>query len=229
MIASVVLCPHPPLLFRELGGIADPVADLRTACLEALRSALSADPSVMVVVAAIEADAVVDGSLGPDVRRFGGLGAASRPGLPLPLGVGRRLLDDVGWAGPTELVGIDLDAGTASLEALATELASRPDRLVVLLLGDGSARRDQKGPGTLDERASPFDATVVEAVRNGDVEALAGLDVDLAEELLVLGRAAFRLLGEIGRQLPPAATQVLHEDDPFGVLYLVAAWTWRDS
>lgn len=226
MIDSVVLCPQPPLLFRELGGRADPVAHLRTACGEALRSALGAETAAAVVVAVSDVAGAVDGSLTPDVRRFGGSGPAASPGLPLGLGVGRRLLDEAGWSGPTELVGIEADADAETLRALASDLSRRPERLVVVLLADGSARRQQTGPGTLDERAFPFDAAVGEALRGGDFQALADLDVGLADELMVLGGGSFRLLGEIGRLARPSAAAVLHEDDPFGVLYLVAIWSW---
>jgi hypothetical protein len=41
---QVVVCPHPPLLFRELGGLADPVAELRAAARASLRAALDPPP-----------------------------------------------------------------------------------------------------------------------------------------------------------------------------------------
>ena len=222
----VVLCPHPPLLFRELGGLADPVAELRTACTDALRAALDLRPDRFIVVAAVPDPASVDQG-GPDVRRFGTTGPHTGPGLPLGLGVGRRLLDEAGWTGPAELIGLDVDDGRDVLATLARTLAEREERTVVLLLGDGSARRDAKGPGTLDERAFGFDARVVDALRRGDARALAELDPALAGELMVAGRAAFRLLGELGLVVPgPVVAEVIHASDPFGVLYLVAAWSW---
>jgi hypothetical protein len=229
-LVQAVLCPHPPLLFRGLGGLADPVADLRAACEAALRAALERQPERVVVVAAVPDPASVDPGAAPDVRRFGTTGPRTGPGLPLALGVGRRLLDEAGWDGPTQLVGLDVDAGRSELEAIARELAARDERTVVLLLGDGSARRLETGPGTLDERAFGFDAGVVEAVRRTDAQALADLDPVLAAELMVLGRAAFRLLGELGLAVPgPVVAQVDHEADPFGVLYLVATWAWPDD
>jgi len=226
-LLDVVLSPHPPLLFRELGGLADPVADLRAACLATLGRALARRPDRVVVATAVpDAGAVHVGGL-PDVRRFGTTGARTGPGLPLGLGVGRRLLDDVGWSGRTDLVGLDLDAPRAALTQLAQDLVAAPDRTVVLLLGDGSARRDATGPGMLDHRAFAFDAAVVDAVRHCDARALADLDTALAEELMVLGRTALRLLGEIGLAAgAPATAEVAHESDPFGVLYLVASWSW---
>ena len=233
-LLRAVLCPHPPLLFRKLGGLADPVAELRAACAAAVRAALDLRPEKVVVVAAVPDPASVAQDGVPDVRRFGtadpAADPATGPGLPLALGVGRRLLDEAGWRGPTELVGIDLDPDREALAALARRLTQPGERTVVLLLGDGSARRDAKGPGTLDERAFGFDARVVDAVRRGDARTLADLDPVLADELMVLGRAAFRLLGELGLARPgPVAAEVVHESDPFGVLYLVAGWTWPDA
>lgn len=222
---TAVLCPQPPLLFRELGGLADPVAALRAACLAALRDALGAGPDVVVVAGAVDGPVDPDGR--PDVRRWGTTGDRTGPGLPLPLGIGRRLLDDAGWAGPTELVGLDLDADGDALRELAAALSARAGRVLLLLLGDGSARRDPKGPGTLDERAFPFDDGLLAALRDGDARALAALDPVLARELMVLGRASLRLLGEVGLLAdgPPDA-DVAYADDPFGVLYVVATWRW---
>jgi hypothetical protein len=222
---TAVLCPQPPLLFRELGGAADPVAALRAACLTTLREALADGPDVVVVAGAV--DGPVDPGGRPDVRRWGTTGERTGPGLPLSLGVGRRLLDDAGWTGPTELVGLDVDADDADLRALAAALAARPGRVLLLLLGEGSARRDPKGPGTLDERAFPFDDGLLAALRDGDAHALAALDPTLARDLMVLGRASLRLLGEVGLHTdgPPAA-DVAYADDPFGVMYVVATWRW---
>ena len=158
---------------------------------------------------------------------MGTTGERTGPGLPLSLGVGRRLLDDAGWTGPTELVGLDVDADGADLRELAATLAARPGRVLLLLLGEGSARRDPKGPGTLDERAFPYDDGLLAALRDGDAQALAALDPVLARELMVLGRASLRLLGEVGlRADGPPAADVAYADDPFGVLYVVATWRW---
>ena len=49
MITAAAFCPHPLLMFRELGGIADPVADLRAACLAAVASVAGAADEVVVV------------------------------------------------------------------------------------------------------------------------------------------------------------------------------------
>ena len=71
MILAATLLPHPPLLFRPLGGVQDPVADLRAAALGAVRSATADADRVVVVGPADEARGwPADTPAG--VRRFGG-------------------------------------------------------------------------------------------------------------------------------------------------------------
>lgn len=220
-VVTAVVVPHPPLLLRELGGIADPVADLRAACSAALSAALADGPVGVVVVGPAEPG--FDESAGIDVRRFGTASARTGPGLPQALGVGRRLLDEAGWTGPTVLRGLLPDAPDDEVSGLARELADSPGREVLLLLAEGSARRLASGPGMLDERAPGFDDKLVEALRAGDAETLTGLDVDLARELMVEGRGSFRLLGRHGA---PVNAEVTYAEAPYGVLYPVALWAF---
>jgi hypothetical protein len=161
-----------------------------------------------------------------DVRRFGTT-AERQPapaGLPLSLGVGRRLLDEARWSGPTTLVAMRRDASVTELDALVEEVTSRPGDVGLLLLGDGSARRGPKAPGFLDERAFGFDDAVAAALRDGDAAALRGLDADLAEELMVGGAAVLRLLGAFGATRGVRSADLDLREDPFGVSYFVARW-----
>ena len=196
MSVPVVLCPHPPLLLRELTGATDVGADLRAACLAAVRGLLEQTPDVVVVAGGAEAARLWDASLPPDVRRFGTTADRTPPGagaaLPLSLGVGRRLLDEAGWAGTTKLVSLPWDAADGELDTLLgqlRDLAGRSRSVALLLLGDGSTRRGDKAPGFLDPRAFPFDDAVAEALSDGDAPALRGLDMDLARDLMVGGRS----------------------------------------
>ena len=227
MISAAVLGPPPPPLLRELGGAADPVADLRAAAVAAVRSATSGAARV-VVVGGHDVAGRWDTGLAVDVRRFGTTDPPPpRPALPLSLGVARRLLDAAGWAGQIELVTLPWHADAESVDALAADLTDRPDGTALLLLGDGSTRRGDKAPGYLDDRAFGFDDTVAKALADGDAHALRALDPVLAEELMVLGSAAFRTLGAVGsRQGLPARAALTYREDPFGVSYFVAAWTF---
>jgi len=220
VITTAVLSANPPLLFRELTGQEDVAAPLRSAAVSALRVPLAGE-AVVTVVGPDETSREWDSETPVDVRRWGTTGARTSHGLPLSLGVGRRLLDEAGWTGQARMRTLAYDATDAEVD----ETASSCDG-VVLLLGDGSTRRGNGAPGFLDERAFPFDDAVATALAAGDASALRRLDVRLAEELMVLGRSSFRLLGAFGR---PERMELSYRDDPFGVSYFVARWGFTVS
>ncbi len=224
MITAAVVCPHPPLLLRELCGRQDAVAALRAACREALATVLAARPGSVVVVGGAEDSAAWDPALPVDVRRFGTTGAPVAGGLPLSLGVAKRLLDEAGWDGTVHLHTVAWSAGPEEVAAVARAVAGHGDA-VLLVLADGSTRRGEKAPGYLDARAPGFDAGAGRALEEGDAAALAGLDPVLAEDLMVLGRAPLNVLGEVTlAQGSTAAGKLLYSDDPHGVQYHVALW-----
>jgi len=147
-----------------------------------------------------------------------------RPVLPLTLGMGALLLDAAGYQGPRAFHGIDVSAPPESCQRLGAEFAGSAQRVALLAMGGGSARRSVAAPGYLDERAGPFDAAVEAAVRDGNLAALAALDPGLASELLADGRPAWQALaGAIGEAR--VRTEVLYCDAPFGVGYLAATVT----
>jgi hypothetical protein len=90
-----------------------------------------------------------------------------------------------------------------------------------LVVANGSAMRTEKAPGFLDERAEGFDAALGEALRAGDLAALAGLDRELAAALWADVDALVALAGEVG-----AVTDVRvdYDDAPYGVQYWVVRW-----
>lgn len=226
MIAAVAVCPHPPLLFRELTGQQDVAADLRAACLSAIASATSVDPDVVVAVGGADSTRSWEAGLPPEVRKFGTTGGRpAAPGAPLSLGVARRLLDESGWRGRVELHSIAWDASPTEVSGLADQLASRDEVIALVVLGDGSTRRGDKAPGYLDERAFPFDDATGRALSVGDVNALMRMDAGLAEELMVGCRAAFAVMATaVRREGTRPRAKVLYQDDPWGVMYYVALW-----
>ena len=233
MITSAALCPAPPLLARELTG-ADPVVPaLRRACLDAV-AALIADGPDLVAVVGVAGETRAwppDGQLdlspyAPSLRTAQPMPASapvSAPAwVPLPLGLGARLLDQAGYQGRRELQSISDDEPAAACAALGARLAGASARVAVLVMADGTARRGLKAPGYFDERSVPFDAEVERAVRAGDLTALLTLDPVLAQELMATGRAGWQVLAGAMNGVRPAA-EIRYCDDPFGVAYLVAS------
>lgn len=225
MIVTAVVCPHPPALLRELCGAEDTVPELRSACAEAVADAVRSGPDAVFVVGGAAESREWDASLPIGVRRFGTTHAPDAVGLPQSLGVARRLLDEAGWTGQVRMVAVAWDADRDAVEEVARAVADEPGRVLVLVMADGSARRGEKAPGHLDERAVPFDDRIGQALEAGDPEALSMLDPALAADLLVQGRAALAVLGAVvaadgGRPKP----SVRYRADPHGVMYSVAVW-----
>lgn len=237
MIVRAALCPSPPLLARALTGQADVLPELRDACAAAVRDLLAAEPDVVAVVGAGQESAGWDPDDRLDLVAYAPLlpaspplarsaGARGKPGLPLALGIGALLLDVTGYAGPRILRAIDESAPSGDCLRFGRDLADAAPRVALLAVGDGSTRRGPAAPGYLDERAVPFDDAVQRAVRAGDMAALAGLNPDLARDLMATGRAAWQVLAGAFAGARPAA-DVRYADDPFGVAYLVAVLTRR--
>jgi hypothetical protein len=226
MIVTAAICPSPPLLARELTGRAEVLPELRDACAAAVRHLLAAAPDVVAVVGAGSDTATWDPDDRLDLSAYAPLvsGVGSKPGLPLALGIGALLLDEVGYVGPRILQAADELAPSADCLRLGRDLAGAAQRLALLAIGDGSTRRGPAAPGYLDERAVPFDDAVRQAVRDGDMAALAGLDPDLARDLMATGRAAWQVLAGAFAGARPA-TEISYAADPFGVAYLVATLT----
>jgi hypothetical protein len=128
----------------------------------------------------------------------------------------------VAWLdGPVQLVAADDLGHRVGRHLLGRSPVDTADNLLVV--ADGSARRGEKAPGHLDERAFAFDAAIDTALRQGDPAALSGLDEDLGAQLLAAGVPALRQLGRLVGERPVRA-QVDYADDPFGVQYWVVRW-----
>jgi hypothetical protein len=211
---KVALVPGVLALLPAYAGRTDPIAELRAACVAAVEwlgedVTVVADPQGMRVAEAL--------GVSP------GLGVARRQGS--------SLLDqrsggfDGGFetvASATSSTNVGAPGGGFETVAGATYSTSVVGTNV-LVVGNGSARRSEKAPGHLDERAAAYDSELEKALRAGDVGALRALDPDLAEELMVGNLAGFARLGEL---LPAGlAPEVDYADDPFGVQYWVMRWS----
>ena len=124
----------------------------------------------------------------------------------------------VGRLGPRVRVVASAATGGSGARVAAALVAAAGASVVeagetgVLVVGNGSAKRTEKAPGHLDERAAEFD----DALRTS----FAGIDPGLAEELWA---DTAGLADLVPRSLPDA--EVLYDDAPFGVQYWVAVWS----
>jgi len=110
----------------------------------------------------------------------------------------------------------------ALLDAAGFDGDVREDAEVVLVMANGSAKRTEKAPGHLDERAFDLDDAVDLALRSADPRRLAALDTSLAAELWTSGLEALKAAGE--RLDGSWTVSVPYADAPYGVLWWVAAW-----
>jgi hypothetical protein len=183
MSRDVVLVPSTLALLPEYAGAHDPVADLRSTCMEAVTWLVSRHADTVRVVSA---------PLRPE-------DAARGVGSPPGARVARHLLAEAGFGGR-------LDDGAEG----------------VLVVANGTARRTEKAPGHLDDRAPQFDDTVEGALRRGDATPLRGLDAGLAEQLWVRDWPALLALADLVDGCP---MEIAYSDDPYGVQYWVGRAT----
>jgi hypothetical protein len=240
------ILPHPPLLVPELaGGAAAELDPLREACLRALDMVL-ADGGDAVLVG----DGPVWGMPRSDAAAsFRPYGAAVDVGLPalhpldldglpepvrldrlpLSLAVAAYLLARV-HARPARLSALTVPAslGPGAAAAVGGELAARAGTtraLGLVAMGDLSARRGDEAPGAAHPAAAAFDASVGEAVRAGAPGRLLDLEPALAAELRAAGRVPLQVLAGAFADTASVRGQVLYEDAPYGVGYLVGVLT----
>jgi hypothetical protein len=145
--------------------------------------------------------------------------ADPRPRVPWPLGIGAWLLDEIGWSGARDYLGVNDQAGSV---AAAGSIA-------LLVVGDGTARRTEKAPGHLDVRAAAYDVEIARCLAAGDIAGLGSLDPVLGAELMCGGLPAWLwLAGELaGRQV--SAADLLVDAAPYGVGYFAATWQLAPS
>jgi hypothetical protein len=228
VLVAAAVCPHPPLLIPQVAaGAAAELADLRTACREAITQLHGAALDHLVVVGT--GAELRTRTAGGTLRPFGvdlHVGAAGDESLPLSLTVGAWLLEQARWELPCEYVGLAEHAGRDQCAQALADVTSGPERIGALVMADLSAKRTESAPGYLDERAEGFDRSVVDALASGDFDGLCRLDRDLAEELWCSGGPALVALGGAVRARSGAAVtaQIHYDAAPYGVGYVVASW-----
>ncbi|MGN6796211.1 MAG: hypothetical protein ACTHJW_27810 [Streptosporangiaceae bacterium] len=245
MIVSAALCPAAPLLISDLTGAKQVAMDLRDACLASVAEMMASTPDIVAVVGADNRTGLWNGAAKLDLARYAPgpvlangrrpadtrppadppepvASAGLSPGLPSALGVGAWLLARAGSSARQVLQAVGADEPTGRCVAIGTDLAGSRERVGLLVIADGSARRGLKAPGHLDERSADFDAEIENAVREGRLDDLLAVDPVLARELMAAGRPAWQVLAGAlqGRRV---SSEIRYLDDPFGVAYLVAS------
>ncbi|MFD5572409.1 class III extradiol dioxygenase subunit B-like domain-containing protein [Streptomyces cadmiisoli] len=240
MLVAAAVCPCPPLLVPEVAAGAAPELDAaRAACTDALGLLAAARPDRLVIVGPDPTGGArthltyPEGTGGSfrgfgvpvDVRLGGERTADAARALPLSLAVAAWLLERTGWAdAPLEGIGVGDTLPPERCAGLGKDLAARAGRVALLVVGDASACRSLKAPGYLDERAEPFDAEAARALGAADLAAVEALDPDLARQLQASGRASWQVLAGAAEGAGLKGS-LLYEDAPYGVGYLVAAWS----
>ncbi|WP_406839177.1 class III extradiol dioxygenase subunit B-like domain-containing protein [Streptomyces sp. AHU1] len=248
MLVAAAVCPCPPLFVPEVAAGAAPELDAaRAACTDALGVLAASRPDLLVVVGPAEKS-----GRGPHPEgargSFGGFGVdldvrlgrpdtqGTAPGtgagpaspereLPSSLAVAAWLLERTGWSdAPVEGLGVGEPLEAERCVQTGRQIGGRAGRVALLVMGDASACRTLKAPGYLDERAQDFDAEVARALAAADVEALKTLDTSLAYELKAAGRAPWQVLAGAAEGAGLGGA-LLYDDAPYGVGYLVAAWS----
>lgn len=252
MLVAAAVCPCPPLIVPEVAAGAAPELDsVRDACTQALGALAQARPDRLIVVGptggsgsagypqgargsfrgfGVDVDVCLGSppkeppadARGEPATRAGD--AAARPELPVSLAVGAWLLAHAEQPSvPVTGLAVGEQWDTEQCVAAGAELAAGPERLALLVMGDGSACRSLKAPGYFDERAADFDAAVAAALATADVAALEAVDAVLARQVQAAGRPAWQVLAGAAKEAGLHG-RLLHDDAPYGVGYLVAAW-----
>jgi hypothetical protein len=228
-VVSAAVCPHPPLLVPEVAsGAASELDDLRAACLAAMEHLAAADRLLVVGSASAPEPAAYDGSAGGSFGAYGAPGVRVGTGdavLPLSLAMGAWLIEQTKAVDlPRSYLAVPTDALPASCFALGRELAAGNERIGLLVMGDGSARRSEHSPVHLHPRAEIFDTTVANALDRADSAVLAALDPDLAAELQAAGRAPWQVLAGV-LETSGLTGDLAYHAAPYGVGYFVAAFS----
>lgn len=198
MITDIVIVPSALLLLPEYQGRVAAAPGLLESCVGVVREAVAAAHHV-VVVHATDREA-----------------RSSKPAVGLR--IADHLLAATHENFDVEHVAVAWDASAEECVALGQAIEPAGDT-TLLVVADGSARRTEKAPGHLDERAADVDADIVSAIRDsasGGLDRLLDLDVDLCDELLVAGRAPLQVLAAAVSSSvvasPPASPSVASAD-----------------
>lgn len=218
-VVAAVVVPAAPALLPGIGGTADPLADLRERSRDLVRRTVAGTKGAtrLIVVGSGPITRAWPADAPSGAARFT-TGAVPEGALPTALEIGRELAPSGG--GETELRSIAAEASPRQCAELGRRLTTGGPSILVCV-ADGPATLTEKAPGHLQPDAAPFAAGLARALADGDTTALAGLDPATCERLWMRGRPALQVLAAAA---PDLAGELLAEESPFGVQYLLARW-----
>lgn len=226
VLISAAVCPHPPVLFPEIAQGADvELEPLRAVCDRAVAVLGGSGADRLYVVGSGQAEHHHGPRAGGDLSAYG-VDLRVGPGpaiLDLAATTGRWLAERGGLI-PDGYLEVPSETTPERAAALGAALAESAERVALLVMGDGSARRTENSPGRVDERAIGFDDAVARALAEVDTAVLAGIEAETARELMVAGRPAWQVLAAAAGDRTFTGDLLTHEA-PYGVGYLVATWT----
>lgn len=218
VIAAVVV-PAAPALLPGIGGADDPLGDLRERArqLVADTSAVTKGGTRVVVIGAGQSTRTWPTDAPSGAARFT-TGVVPEGGLPADVEIGRMFAPSGG--GELVLHSIAADAAPQECARLGHELRDGPSTMLVCV-ADGPATLTDKAPGHLQPDATPFALELADALAAGDTPALAALDPATCDRLWMRGRPALQVLAAAA---PGLRGDLVSEEAPFGVQYLLARW-----
>lgn len=214
-----VVVPAAPALIPGVGGAADPLAELREQARALVADSLAKGEGPVVVIGAGETTRGWPTDAPSGEARFT-TGRVPEDALPTDLEIGRMFAPSGG--GELVLQSVAADADPATCLDLGRSVVSDAGAML-LVVADGPATLTEKAPGHLQADAAPFARELARALADGDAAALAGLDPLECDRLWMRGRPALQVLaGAFADEQPQG--EVIAEQSPFGVQYLLARW-----
>jgi aromatic ring-opening dioxygenase LigB subunit len=228
VLVAAALCPHPPVVVPEVAtGAAAELDGLRAACDEAIAALLESRPDTIVVVGNGPRTEEFAAGAGGDLRRYGvdvqaGGGGAE---LPLALTIGAWLLDRSGTTTARRYLSIASEEAPARAAGVGAAAVGGAERVALLVMADGSARRTETSPGPYHPDAVAFDERVTRALAALDTDELLAIDEETCRTLWAGGRTGWQALAGATSGSGRLTATIRYDEAPYGIGYLVVSWS----
>ena len=246
MLVAAAFLPHPPVLVPEVAsGAALELAALREACAVALERVLSAQPTLVIVVGDASERSTYSAGTGGSFAGFGVPVATALPGsdgdgvvggvvrgearLPLSLAIGAWLMERSGPWPAVRGEGVPATMASPDAASLGEQWAASSERVALIVMGDGATTLTVKAPGYLRDGAKEWQRAVTQSLVDADLAALKAITPEDASILGAAGRAAWQVAAGAADGATDAGGgrwrgDLLADEAPYGVAYLVALW-----